>query len=278
MGSEKRGEFVLTGFGDEISTNLSVQLDTLVAEDIRYIELRSIWGKNVLDLDSAEVDRSLRELESRGFGVSAIASPIGKVPIADDFAECLPRFEKALQMARIFGARYLRIFSFYLPEGGADHYRDEVVRRLSVFAGLAEAAGIVLVHENEREIFGETPERCLEILGGVHSPSLRLAFDPANFVQVGIRPMEEAYLPLCDDIAYVHIKDAVLSDGTIRLPGEGDGGIPQLLAALKARGYRGFLSLEPHQLVAGRSFGFSGPGPFRMAARALKRILSELAG
>ncbi len=268
--------FALTGFGDEISPDLSVQLDVLAAEGIRHLELRSIWDKNVLDLDADDVERALKELRSRAFAVSAIASPIGKVPLATDFAEYLGQFDKALQMAQIFGAPYVRIFSFYVPQGDVASYRKEVVHRLSVFAERAQAAGVILLHENERDIYGETPARCLEIVRGVNSPALRLAFDPANFVQVGISPMEEAYPILHDDVAYVHIKDAVFSDGGIRLPGQGDGGIPQLLAALRGRGFRGFLSMEPHQLVAGRNSGFSGPGPFATAARALKGILRSL--
>lgn len=267
--------FLLTGFGDEISSDLAEQLDTLLAEDIHYLELRSIWDKNVLDLHPCEVDRAIDTLKSRGIAVSAIASPIGKVPIETNFDECLQRFERALEMARVFETRFVRIFSFYPPGGDPARCRDEVIRRLSIFAERAEAAGVVLLHENDREIYGESPDRCAEIIHGVNSPALRLVFDPANFVQAGFRPMAEAYSLLRDYVAYVHIKDAVLSDATIRLPGQGDGGIAQLLTALRNRGYHGFLSLEPHQVVAGRSFGFSGPGPFRDAARALKEILCD---
>lgn len=265
--------FLLTGFGDEISPDLAEQLDTLLAEDIHHLELRSVWDRNVLDLNPGEVDRALTILESRGVAVSAIASPIGKVPIESDFGEQLKRFERALEMAHLFGSHYVRIFSFYPPEREPAQCRDEVVRRLSLFAERAEAAGIVLLHENDREIYGESPTRCAEIICGVNSPALRLVFDPANFVQAGVKPMEDAYPLLRDYIAYVHIKDAVFSDSTIRLPGQGDGDIALLLRSLRDRGYQGFLSLEPHQVIAGRSSGFSGPGPFKEAVRALKEIL-----
>lgn len=275
MGSETRAEFVLSGFGDEISADLTAQLDTLAEENIFHLELRSIWGKNVLDLSPREVDTALKLLDARGVSVSAIASPIGKVPIQTEFAGYLPRFERALEMARLFGTGYVRIFSFYVPAGGAERFRDEVVNRLSRLAERAEAAGVVLLHENEKDIYGETPERCADMLYRVGSPSLRLAFDPANFVQAGVRPMVDAYPLLKDYLAYVHVKDAVFSDGAIRLPGEGDGDIPRLVEVLRDRGYRGFLSLEPHQVLAGRNSGFSGPGPFRQAAQALKKILGS---
>lgn len=305
---EREAKFELTGFGDEISPELSEQLDTLSNEGVSYLELRGIWGKNVLDLEEADVERAREQLKSRGMAVSAIASPIGKVPLDADFDEHFARFQRALKMARAFETRYVRIFSFYPPENEArvagqgpvphrsphggqptaghetlsranhgtedERYRDEVVRRLSLMAQLAYDAGVVLLHENDEELFGETPERGLEIMKAVASSALRTAFDPGNYVQIGVRPLDQAYPLLADYVEYVHIKDAVLSDGTMRLPGKGDGQIPELLAALKARGYRGFLSLEPHLTADGKMSGFSGPVLFAEAIRALKELIA----
>ena len=104
--------FTVTGFGDEISPELTEQLDVLAAEGIRHLELRGIWGKNVLDLADEEVTRARDILAARGFAVSAIASPIGKVPLDADFDAHLARFEVALERARRFGSRYIRVFSF----------------------------------------------------------------------------------------------------------------------------------------------------------------------
>lgn len=271
---EQEAEFELTGFGDEISPELTEQLDTLSSEGVRYLELRAIWDKNILDLDATDVERAREQLKSRRMAVSAIASPVGKVPVDATFTDQLTRLERALQMARAFSSRYVRIFSFYTPRGEEDRYRDEVVRRLFVMAQRAEDAGIILLHENDEELFGETPERGLEIMKAVASPALRTAFDPGNYVQIGVRPFDQAYPLLADYVEYVHIKDAVLSDGTMRLPGQGDGQIPELLAALKARGYRGFLSMEPHLTADGRMSGFSGPVLFTEAIRSLKKLIA----
>ena len=270
---EQEANFELTGFGDEISPELTEQLDILSTEGVRYLELRGIWGKNVLDLDEADVQLAREHLHSRGMAVSAIASPIGKVPVDADFEEHLSRFQRALEMARAFATRYIRVFSFYPPKGEEERHRDEVVRRLSTMARRAEDAGIILLHENDEELFGETPEHGLEIMKAVASPALRTAFDPGNYVQIGLKPFDQAYPLLADYVEYVHIKDAVLSDGTMRLAGNGDGQIPELLAALKARGYRGFLSLEPHLSADGKMSGFSGPVLFAEAIRSLKKLL-----
>ncbi len=273
---DRRARFELTGFGDEISPELSEQLSTLTAEGVRYLELRGIWNKNVLDLDEADVERAREQLAAHGVAVSAIASPIGKVPVDIDFEGYLPRFERALEMARSFGSRYVRVFSFYPPRGEEERCREEIIRRLSVIARRAQEVGVVLLLENDQELFGDTPRRCLEIVRDVDSPALRIAFDPANYVWVGVKPFDDAYPLLADYVEYVHIKDALRSSGATCLPGQGDGQIPQLLAALRARGYQGFLSLEPHLTAAGRSSGFSGPGLFADAIRALNRLLAAV--
>jgi sugar phosphate isomerase/epimerase len=107
-------------------------------------------------------------------------------------------------------------------------------------------------------------------------PGLGLIFDSANLVQLGIRPME-AWRRMRDHVVYLHIKDAVFPTGEIVPPGEGDGDIPEILAdAITARGYEGFVSLEPHLAAAGEFSGFSGPEPFKKAVRLVKGMLDGL--
>jgi sugar phosphate isomerase/epimerase len=145
---------------------------------------------------------------------------------------------------------------------------------MAALAERAASAGVTLVHENEREIYGDTAERCEDILATVNSPALRMAFDPANFVQVGVRPMAEAWPRLAEYTTHVHIKDAELDGGAVRPAGAGDGDIPALIAALAKRGYRGFLTLEPHLKVAGPMGGFSGEAGMRVAIQALRTVLN----
>ena len=64
---------------------------------------------------------------------------------------------------------------------------------MRVLAEMAQTAGVVLLHENEKEIFGDIPERVLDIVESVNLPSLKLAWDAANYVQVGVIPFTEAY-------------------------------------------------------------------------------------
>lgn len=268
--------WTLTGFADEISPELGVQLDTLAAEGMRFLELRGVWGKNVLKLDDAEIARVKGALRERGVGVSSIGSPIGKLGIGDDFAPHLADFRRALAVAAELAAPFIRIFSFFMPEGDdpASH-RGAVIDRLGQLVRAAEGSGVTLLHENEKEIYGDTPGRCLDLLRSIDSPIFRAAWDPANFVQCGVRPHREGYAELRPYIAYVHVKDSILATRQVVPAGEGDGELRETIAALRASGFDGFFSLEPHLQAGGKFGGFSGPDLFRTAAQAFKGVLGE---
>jgi sugar phosphate isomerase/epimerase len=266
--------WTLTGFADEISPELEEQLETLAQESMGYMELRSVWNTNVLDLSDDELDRIRAATAQRGIGISSIGSPIGKVPVTDPFGPHLERFRRALYAADVMESPYVRVFSFFVPEGQEPgHYREEVIDRMGIMAGEAENSGVTLLHENEKEIYGDVPSRCLEILAGVGSPALRAAWDAANFVQCGVRPYTEGYASLRPYVEYVHVKDALSGSDSVVPAGEGDGQLPDTLSALRASGFDGFFSLEPHLASAGTYSGFSGPELFRKAAGVFKDLL-----
>jgi sugar phosphate isomerase/epimerase len=264
--------FTLSAFGDEIADDLAEQLDLLAAEGVYSLELRGAWGKNVLDLSAAELRQARALLDERGFGVSAIASPIGKSRLDQPRAFELERLERATVAAAVLGAEMVRVFSFYYA-GPPESVRDEVLFRMAQLTERAERSGLTLVHENEKDIYGDLPSRCHDIISSIGSPALRMAFDPANFVQCGVQPFRDAWPLLADLTTHIHIKDAVFSDGSVRPAGQGDGAIVELLADLNKRNYVGFLTLEPHLKVAGHSSGFSGADGMRLAIQALRGLL-----
>lgn len=266
--------FTLSAFGDEIDNDLQNQLSLLASEDIHSLELRSAWGQNVLDLDSDALHRAKTILRDNGFTVSAIGSPIGKSSLDHPASWELERLERAITAAETLDTRLIRIFSFFVPDGQAQTVRDEVIERMGLLTERAAQVGVRLVHENEKGIYGDTAERCQDLLMTINSPALRMAFDPANFVQVGVRPMEDAWPLLQDYTTHIHIKDAIFSGASVRPAGKGDGAIPELLAALIARGYQGYLTLEPHLQIAGPSGGFSGEAGMRTAIHALRELLA----
>jgi sugar phosphate isomerase/epimerase len=266
--------WIMSGFADEIDPDLETQCAVLEGLGIRYVEFRSAWDVNVLDLSDEQLAEAKRILDARGFGVSSIGSPIGKINIADDFDEHLRRMDRAVEVARYLGAPYIRVFSFFLTaDQRPEDHRDEVVRRMTALAEKAAAGGVVMLHENEKDIFGDVPERVLDLVTAVDSPALRLAWDAANYVQCGVVPFPEAYARLRPYTDYIQVKDAVLATGEVVPAGEGDGRVPETVRALADDGYEGFVSMEPHLASAHHLGGFSGPDNFVRATKAFLAIL-----
>jgi sugar phosphate isomerase/epimerase len=276
MNEDQTTMWTLSGFIDEISDDFSEQCKVAAGLGLRHVEVRSAWGINILDLDAAELDTLRQTLAEYGLSVSSIGSPIGKISIDDDFPPHLERMRHAVEVAELLEAPYIRLFSFFIPEGtDPDSRRDEVLSRMSALAEAAADSDVILVHENEKEIYGDIPRRCLDIVTSVDSPKLQLAWDPANFVQVGVRPFTEGYSMLRPYVGYIQIKDALLADGTVVVAGAGDGEVVETIRALHADGFDGFFSLEPH-LGEYTAFGaLSGSELFTKAWKAFTDILNS---
>ena len=268
--------WTLSGFIDEISDDFSLQCKIASGLGLRYVEVRSAWGTNILDLDAGQLSKVQQTLAEYELKVSSIGSPIGKIFIDDEFPPHLERMRHAVEVAETLGAPYIRLFSFFIPEGAdPDSRRDEVLSRMSALAEAVGDSDVILVHENEKEIYGDIPRRCLDIVTSVSSPKLQLAWDPANFVQVGVRPFTEGYAKLRPHIGYIQIKDALLADGSVVVAGAGDGEVVETIRALRADGFDGFFSLEPH-LGEYTEFGaLSGPELFTKAWKAFTDILTS---
>jgi sugar phosphate isomerase/epimerase len=266
--------WTLSGFVDEISADFTEQCRVASGLGLKYVELRSAWGINILDLDAGQLAVMKETLARHGLQVSSIGSPIGKIFIDEPFPPHLERMRHAAQIAQDFGAPYIRIFSFFLrPGADPAAHRDEVIDRMRALARIAEDADLILLHENEKEIYGDVPGRCLDIVRSVGSPHLRLAWDPANFVQVGVRPYTDGYAMLRRHVEYIQIKDAIAADGTVVTAGNGDGELAQTVRALSHDGFDGFFSLEPHLSLGFATGGFSGPELFQQAWRDFTDLL-----
>jgi 3-dehydroshikimate dehydratase len=273
----------LSAFADEISPDLDEQVAVLLSEDIHFLDLRSAWDTNVLDLSNEQVTQIKQVLDAEGIGVAAIGSPIGKVPIDASFDEQMLRLARAIELAHLFQTSYIRIFSFYAPGGAKspsttanrEGWRNEAIRRLRAMTVEARTAGIMLLHENEKDIYGDTIGYCVDLLQSINDEHFQAVFDPANFIQCGQTPYPDAYDQLRPWLRYVHVKDAH-PDGAVVPAGEGASRWPELLQRLHQDGYDGFFSLEPHLAASGQLSGFSGAEPFRRAVQALKGLLDGI--
>ena len=268
---------MISAFADEIGDDLDQQIATLKANNVGNIELRGVWGKNVLALSEDEIKEIKKRAADSGLGFSAVASPLGKFPLDRDFNLQLEALKRALDYAAILEAPYIRMFSFFIPEGqDPATVRPQVIDWLGHMIREAEKTSIILAHENEKGIYGNTGKRCLDLYSTLDSRSFSGIFDFANFVQCDQRPYEDCWLGLQPFIAYFHIKDAILESGKIVLAGQGDGDIEKILHQAFTNGFNNFLTLEPHLSLAEADYGRTSPELFQTAVTALNGILEKI--
>ncbi len=237
-------KFVLSAFADEAGKTLSAQIAALRRNRIGYMEIRNVDGKSVVDLTAGEKKDIRAALDGAGIRVRTIGSDIGKIDITADLAPHLDRLKRTLDAAGTLGATRIRMFSFFMPEGRADEYRDEALERIDRMLDTAKGSGVTLYHENEKSIYGDTFARVKDLMD-VFGGRMKFIFDPANFLQCGEKP-GEIYPLLQKDIACFHIKDAVFATGAVVPAGEGDGAIPDILAAHARTADGVMLTVEPH--------------------------------
>src|ERR1700740_332924 len=181
--------FILSGFADEISPELDEQLAVLAAESISHLELRSVWSTNVADLGGSELASFRDALDDAGVRVSAIGSPIGQIEIEAPLGPELERMRRVADIASELGTRIVRVFSFFVPPGAPpERHRGEVIDRMCALTQIAEDRGLILAHENEKEIYGDRPERCADLITAVGSPAFRATFDAATSFRGASRP------------------------------------------------------------------------------------------
>ncbi|MGL4422467.1 MAG: sugar phosphate isomerase/epimerase family protein [Gemmataceae bacterium] len=270
---------ILSAFADEISPDPQVQIHVLQQSRVRFIEFRSIHKTNVLALSDAQLTDFHSQLSAAGIGISAIGSPIGKIPIDAPFEPHLEKFRRAIDIAHRFQTPNIRIFSYYPPEGVFNGdwspYREEVLRRMTIQAELAATAGITLFHENEHRIYGDTAERVVDLFQNVQHPNLRAAYDAANYVVCHDDPVQ-AWERTKEYTSHFHIKDWCRGeDHHGRIPGTGDGKIAYSIRDAVHRGFKGFCVMEPHLRGGGPTGGVTGPDLFPLAVAAFRQILAE---
>lgn len=277
----------LSGFSDEIAPEFDTQLETLGEFGLSYLELRAADGVNVSDFTPEKVKEVKRKLDGAGIQVSSIGSPIGKIGIEEDFAPHLEKLKRTLEIQKELEAPYVRMFSFYLPKDrDPREFREEVMDRVGRMVEEAKSWDSVLLHENEKGIYGDKACRCKELMDAFYGPHFHGVFDFANFVEVGQETLP-AYQLLKPYIGYVHIKDALAKEKKVVPVGQGDGHVKEILGDLLGGGWKGFLSLEPHlidfaglasleQEARKRENALDGKSAWKLALDSLRGMLKEI--
>lgn len=240
--------YILSAFADEVSSDFTKQLEYLKSKDISYIEPRNINGTGVAAITLEKAKNAKKMLDDYKIGVSSIGSPIGKISVEDDFADHIRLFEHVMDIAEIFETKNIRMFSFFYPKNTDVHtHRAAVLARLEILLELAEKRGLTLCHENEKAIYGEAPEDCLDLMKHFDG-RMKSVLDMGNFAFCKKDPMK-GYEYLAPYIEYIHIKDAFY-DTRIVPAGQGEGKVFEILSAYnKYTDKDTFLTMEPHLTV-----------------------------
>jgi sugar phosphate isomerase/epimerase len=273
-GNQENDMITISAFADEIGPDLKLQMDVCEASGVKCIDVRGIDGKNVSKMTVQEAREYKKRMDDRGFTVPCIGSPIGKIRMDEDFNAHLELLKHCCELAQAFGTSRIRVFSFYASQGrNVMEERPAVMGRLFAMVQVAVACDAVLLHENERAIYGAKPDGVKDIFKTIKSRRLKGIFDPANFVEEGIAPCDDGWQKGLDKLTHhFHVKDKVPGAPTCVPAGEGHGQIDRILTDLKVRNWSGVMTLEPHMQAAGQFSGFTGPQLFAKAAEGLKRM------
>lgn len=264
--------FFLSGFADEICEDFHEQMRVWKSLDLKYFELRSAWGINVMQLTDIQLQEIKKLIDSINVSVACIGSPIGKSNIEDDFSFERGRLERAFWIAKYLDCRYIRIFSFYSSDGNILQKKDEVIKRLQKMVEMASAYNIVLLHENESQTYGEHSMQSAEVAKILASKNFGLVFDPANYSRAGENALEAERI-MHDFISYLHIKDYSREANSMVFPGEGDSYIKEIVEKLRAKNL--MVALEPHLEFAGQFGGFTGEKKFKEAVSVFRDIIDK---
>ena len=242
--------FIFSAFCDESGeATIGGQMAACKLNGISQMELRGFGNELNINILSVEQAKEMKaEIDKEGMKVSSIGSGYGKINIKDDFEPHFEAFKNTVEVAKILEAKYIRMFSFYFDEGDDySQYRGEVIRRVKAMVDYADEHGLICCHENEKGIYGDTAERCLDVLEACEG-KLRAVFDPANFIQCGVDTVK-AYDMLEEYIEYFHVKDALYDSAEVVPAGQGDGRLVEILKKFDKRKQVAILSLEPHLKV-----------------------------
>ncbi|MDD5897649.1 MAG: TIM barrel protein [Clostridia bacterium] len=238
-------KILINAFADEASSIIDNQIVAMKRNNLNGLEIRNADGISCVSLNAAQAREIRRKLDDAGLQVWSMGSPIGKITLEDDFDQHLDLLRNGLEIANVLGAKNLRMFSFFMPQGeDPAAHRNEVIDKVGRMLEVAQGSGVLMCHENEKGIYGDMANRCLELL--TTFPQMGGIFDPANFVQCG-QDTWEAWQMLKPFIKYMHVKDA-LADGKVVPAGRGIGNLARIVPEYLAMGGHAF-TIEPHLSV-----------------------------
>jgi sugar phosphate isomerase/epimerase len=239
-------KWILSAFPDEAGASCDEQIAALQRANLKHTDLRGIDGFNIaeLPLDNARAVR--KKFDDAGLAVNMFGTPLGKIDIADDFESDRKKLAHLSELAPIFDCFALRIFSYYNKENRPEaEFQTEALRRLNILKEDARRYGLILFHENEHGIFGDTGERSVLLANELRDEkTFKLIFDFDNYNQVEGN-VWQTWERLRHATDAFHLKDSTKEKQHVPV-GQGNGCAREILNNANRLGWIGSLSVEPH--------------------------------
>jgi sugar phosphate isomerase/epimerase len=274
VGFAAGSSFKIGVISDEISQDFDHACYIIAKQwNLRWVELREVWGKNLQVITDAQVAEAQRILAKYGLQVPDIASPLYKVDwpgaprsqystvaglhgaAASNYKQQDEVLERSIALARQFKTNKVRCFDFWRIDD-VKPYRAAINEALQQAAEKAAKHNVMLVLENEFECNTATGREAAATLAGIPSPNLALNWDPGNAVMRGeldAFPNGWDALPK-NRIHHCHVKNAVKDASGKIVWSPVDVGYIDWTAqfrALKQMGYSDAVDLETHWRGAG---------------------------
>lgn len=239
-------EWILSAFSDEAGASCEEQIAALQRASLTHIDLRSVDGFNISELPHDNAREVKKKLDDAGITVNMFGTPLGKIDIGEDFESDRQKLHHLGEIAPVLDCFALRIFSYYNKENRSeDEFQQESLRRLNLLKEDARRFGLVLFHENEHGIFGDTIERSLILAEELRDEkTFKLIFDFDNYNHAG-DDVWQNWERLRNATDAFHLKDSTKEQQHVPV-GQGNGRVREILRDAHERGWIGPLSVEPH--------------------------------
>jgi sugar phosphate isomerase/epimerase len=283
--------FRLAVINDEITQDFEKACQIVSADfGLEWIELRSMWNKNVTELDAKQLDDAQRILAAHRLRVTDIASPLFKTdwpgaPVSrqserrDQFHANFDAtaqdklLERCIALAKTFETDRIRCFDFWRLDDPAP-YRAAINAKLQTAAQRCAKENLILLLENEMSCNTATGEEAAAVLKAIPDNNFMLNWDPGNAAALGSTPYPDGYALLPKNrIGHCHCKDVARKPDHKYKWAPVGGGIVDWVGQLEALHHDGFrygLSLETHWRGAGTSEAST-----RISMDGLKKALTK---
>ena len=214
------------------------QLGRLNSLGVAGVELRSAFGRTILDLPDCQIQQIRDLLDQYDMQAYALGTDLATMPVDADYS--MERVHRAVEVAARLGCKEICGYSFKIPaRANPDRFKGEVVERIGQIIEVVSKAQMVYLHENALGYYGDVPTRVLDLAECFTEESFSLVFDPLSYLTCGVHPMEAAYPQVADRVSYVRLqRDLKIS------PRQRQAYVEDLLEHLREDNFTGVIALD----------------------------------